>query len=126
MEDNIRYDTQKSGITAASDIALCNRVTYVLQKHYPQYEWMVMADYRSTVGVVTIQLPFTMRADNSNWGWVLHIHDLETASDTAFNKMVYRAGGDILYRLGLPRGKAPLDAATRAMYHGLNKEDRVK
>lgn len=82
----------------AAEIAICQAVGAVLQKHYPGYQWMVgISDLHA--GVVVIDLPHKPPSLRQ-FGYLLH---LANASD---EKAVMRAGGEWLERLSLARKAA--------------------
>ena len=86
------------------DIALAKRALDVLKKHYPGYLWRVGINDDSTGGVMYIMNMDINTAlwGNQNYGVVLKL-------STVFNdpglKCVANAGGEILERARLTRGR---------------------
>ncbi len=88
----------------AANFMMAKAVTDRLMQHYPGHHWAVNADIRG--GVLNI---FNMRI-SSTWGYVLVVHDWLIERVVADE--VVRAGGEILERAGLRRGR--FDAAAYA------------
>lgn len=82
------------------DIALSKWAGEALNDHYPGYPWAVHADYFG--GVMTIK---NLRAAGvyENYGYVIHPHLYASASE--LKKRIILAGGEILERAGLARGR---------------------
>lgn len=103
----------------ASDITLCRRVSDVLQRHYPDYPWMVGMHEAST-GVMVIDLPHDFKPPSlRRYAYLFHIADVED------DRKVMRAGGEWLERIGLARKKAQEWAAERARENGMDLQGAV-
>lgn len=117
-----QFMTESDGLNMqqdAADIALCKAVWEELEKYYPGHPWMVGADHFA--GVVTIQLAYEDGKDwnFSKYGHVLHINKLITPEEF---KKVRNAGGDMLERFKLFRGRAAKDAEIQARHNGIIKD----
>lgn len=88
--DEVLVDDRKG-----ADIACAKSCMELLQKHYPGWWWKVVAD--SQQGIVTINIPILMG------NWVFNIRGTELSE-----RMVIRAGGEILERFRLPRSAVDL------------------
>lgn len=86
--------------TDLADFDMAKRVGDMLNKHYPGYMWAVNVS-RET-GMITVQ-NFTLSGE---WGFYLHYTKVLEDPDL---KIVMRAGGEILERYKLSRGKANQD-----------------
>lgn len=98
----------------AADMAICKKVADVLQKHYPNYEWLVgMAD--RFAGTVTIGLPNKYVPPSlRNYGYLLHLANVDD------ERQIRNAGGEWLERIGLARARAHEWAVQQALEHGLD------
>lgn len=105
----------------AADIALCKEIYDILDTNYSGHLWQVGAN--SYTGVVDIKLLYPDgRHRVTNFGYGLRI----TALDAPFiKKKIIKAGGELLERYGLPRGRATLNTMGDAITHGLDKSGRV-
>ncbi len=86
--------------TEAEDLKMSAEVGEKLHKHYPGWAWAVHAN--TTGGVVDIWNP----ALDMKYGFRLHISDIN--SDPLL-KCVIKAGGEMLERFKMARGKFSLD-----------------
>lgn len=105
----------------AQDIALCKEIYDILDTHYSGHLWQVGANSYS--GVVDIKLLYPDgRHRVTNFGYGLKI----TALDAPFiKKKIIKAGGELLERYGLPRGRATINTIGDAITNGLDKSGRV-
>lgn len=78
----------------AADVSLAKNIADVLERHYPGHLWCVNVDSRQG-GVMVKNL-----ALSDQWGFVLHIDALDPML-----KKVVRAGGELLERWNIRRGK---------------------
>lgn len=83
-------------IVDSRDFELSQQIAVKLNQHYPGYMWGVDAVHKT--GIVQIQL----MGANMKYGMELHISDIN--SDPGLRGIVI-AGGEILERNGLTRGK---------------------
>ena len=81
------------------DMILARNIGDDLHKHYPGHLWSVFVD--SEGGVVNV---FNMRISQTH-GWRFMIKDL-TPYDTGTSKKVRDAGGEMLERANMLRGKS--------------------
>lgn len=84
------------GLRARYDLWVARRTTELLERAYPGHPWLVEAD--SGKGVVTLSLPILM---GGNWVYLIKWADLTPAR-------VVAAGGEVLERYRLPRGRFDL------------------
>lgn len=85
----------------AADFEMTKRIGQTLAQHYPKICWGVRVDHAQ--GIAMVQIPELMGATGQ---YVLKLADL--ASDPGL-KAVVRAGGEILERFRLPRGRLKVD-----------------
>lgn len=83
---------------AALDFNLAKEIAEVLHGAYPGHLWAVTSEGEK--GIATVR----NLALAGNWGFVLKLGTLYTASD--FKKQVVMAGGELLERFKLRRGSA--------------------
>lgn len=102
----------------AADLAACKLVNDILIQHYPGHPWMVGVNHKA--GTVHIELPYQDRIRTRfPYGFLLHLSSLRSEAE-ARRKVVW-AGGELLERYGLPRGRATSDAWNIAAEHGLDR-----
>ena len=87
-----------------NDYVMSKNMAEALHKHYPGHQWAVTCE--GAKGIATIRDLFL----SGQWGYILKLPEIYSGS--AFEADVIRAGGEILERFGLDRGK--LDAAQLA------------
>jgi hypothetical protein len=85
----------------ASTVLLVKRCGDILETNFPGWAWAISPDERG--GVITIR---SMRLD-ARYGYLLHIAKIQ---DDVQLKAVLRAGGELLERAGVPRGKYKYEA----------------
>lgn len=83
---------------AALDFNLSRDMAEALHKAYPGHLWAVTCEGEK--GLATVRNMML----SGNWGFVLKLSDLTTASD--WQKKVINAGGELLERYRLRRGVA--------------------
>jgi len=101
---HVRSDEPNKIITGSEAQAdmLVRRCAEVLQKHYPKYMWHVQISMdNSVVGVRCISI-------DTQYGYVLHTLQVQSDPDL---KCVVNAGGEILERAFVTRGRANADQA---------------
>ncbi len=104
---------------ALSDVAICQSVGTVLQRHFPDYPWMVGIHEQST-GVLVIDLPPDFKPPSlRQFAYLFHLSDVD--DDTK----VRNAGGEWLERLRLARARASEWAAEMARENGLDVRNAV-
>lgn len=109
--------TYSTGPTAMADEDLARAVGEDLMQHYPGHPWMVGCNHEA--GTVAVQLGYI----DTQMGILLHIQKLLAPGG---QKLAMRAGGELLERLGLPRGAATGESAVRARAHGLIQDGAVE
>lgn len=82
---------------SANDELLARQALAVLTRHYPDHDWAV--DVRSDQGIITIK----NLGLSGNWGVILHLVNVQEDDRLL---IVMRAGGEILERYRLRRGRA--------------------
>jgi hypothetical protein len=90
--------------TNANDMIMAKEIADALNAHYPKHLWAVNVDGKN--GVATIKNLLL----SGQWGYLLKLTNMFSASD--FRKDVLRAGGEILERYRVNRGR--LDEAQYA------------
>jgi hypothetical protein len=88
------------GLLLAYEEGLCKRIFEKLWEHYPMYDWKVKVDASPKMGMVSIKLP---RIHHSALGYNFPVDKL--ANDPGMG-IVVKAGGELLERFKLTRGKA--------------------
>jgi len=80
-----------------ADYAIAKQIAEILHTHYPGHLWGVTA--QSDQGIATVRnLRFS-----GNWGFVLKLRDIVTHKELV--KRTKWAGGELLERYNMPRGK---------------------
>lgn len=97
-------DDSTAAVTLAHDYALAKDMAEALMEHYPGHLWAVSAD--SETGMCDIR---AMQL-SSTWGYRLKMPKIFSAS--AFRADVIRAGGEILERFRVGRGRFNEDRYT--------------
>ena len=87
---------------AALDFNTAKDMAEALHEAYPDHAWAVTCEGRT--GLATVR----NMSLAGNWGFVLHLKTLSSASD--WKKKVIMAGGELLERFRLRRGAANQDA----------------
>jgi hypothetical protein len=85
----------------ANDYVMSMNMANTLHQHYPGHLWAVTCD--GTKGIATVR----NLGLSGKWGFVLKLKDHSTASD--WDKRIVRAGGELLERYRLTRGKLRID-----------------
>lgn len=93
---------------AAFDQRIAMAVAEILVRHYYGYTWHVVAETRQ--GIVYFSIPDLMGA---TLRWVIRLADYHDLTD----RLVMRAGGDLLERMGLRRGPMDLAEYEKAKTH---------
>jgi hypothetical protein len=104
-----------SGDTRMADQDVCIAVGEDLTKHYPGYYWMVGCDHQA--GSVQIDLQVPKPVGLERYGYRLNISTILGAGG---QQAVVRAGGELLERFGLRRGRASADTDDIVREHGLD------
>lgn len=106
----------------AKDITLCKQINDILQKHYPGHPWMVGCNHKA--GTIHIELPYLDRLRTRfPYGYMLHINKMVRPS--VVRKKTIHAGGELLERYNLARGKATENSELDAAMHGLDRSNAV-
>jgi hypothetical protein len=79
------------------DVAVAEYAFSVLDRHYPGHAWFIHVDGKQGIIIVRNQML------SNHWGYVIRSNDLISATD--FDKKLVTAGGEILERFSLARGK---------------------
>jgi hypothetical protein len=113
------------GDSKTADIAICERVSEDLAKHYPGHPWAIGANHET--GFLWIHLAYPdnrMRTADALGGasfgipgWGIHIKSLKSKYD--WNK-VMKAGGELLERYGIARGAYRDGDWQKAKEHGMD------
>lgn len=109
-----------SGATRMADQDVCIAVGEDLQKHYPDFPWMVGCNHEA--GTIAIDLGVEKPPGLERYGYLLHI---DTVLGAGGQTAVMRAGGEILERFGLRRGAAADGFRERAAENGLDVGNAV-
>ncbi len=86
-------------ILRANDEVIAKEVADLLMRHYPGFLWAVSIDSRDHVGVLDIR----NLSLHGQWGFRLTLKQYFDGLDT--RKKIVRAGGELLERYRMPRGK---------------------
>lgn len=105
---------QMVGQTMA-DIDVCCAVSEDLMATYPGYPWAVGVSHDG--GTIAIDLAVEKPPALRQFGYLLHLSSLMEAGGQA---KVRLAGGELLERYGLRRGRAQDDVQARAKENGLD------
>jgi len=108
------------GPTRMADQDVCIAVGEDLTQTYTGYFWNVGCNHEA--GVVAISLAIPGDNGNTTRGFLLH---LSTIMGPGGQKKVRAAGGELLERWGLPRGRAPQDVIERALEHGMDRGGEI-
>lgn len=84
----------------AADRQMGAQMASVLMLHYPGHKWTVVVESANGVGYVQNSLL------QSNEAWLVKLGDLKNWSDV--KKAMVLAGGEILERFGVRRGRADI------------------
>lgn len=91
---------------AANDLVMAKQMAETLHSHYPGHAWAVTCD--GATGIATVR----NLALSGNWGFTLKLTTTYSASE--FRRRIVMAGGELLERYRLTRGRFNEDA-----YRGL-------
>jgi len=89
-----------------ADKILAAEIGEILHNHYPGHLWGIFVNSEPTGGIVNI---LNLRISHK-YGYVLHLAKLYPRDDT-FKKKIIHAGGEILERANMTRGRATGDNA---------------
>jgi hypothetical protein len=103
------------GPTQMADQDVCIAVGEDLSQVYPGYPWAVGANHEA--GTVVIDLAVDKPAPFRQFAYMLH---LSSIMGPGGQRKVREAGGELLERYGLRRGRAHEDARERAKDNGLD------
>jgi len=111
------------GESQAADIALCSKVSEILNKHYLNHPWLIGCNHET--GVFSIKLLYPNKLGMiGNHGVLLHLRK-SAANHDILKKKVMRAGGELLERWKLATKKADADSYAKAKTNGLITEGVV-
>lgn len=82
-----------------TDVIMAKNMAELLHRHYPGHLWAVSCDGKFA-DVRNLAL-------SGNWGWRIAVAKLSSGSE--FDKKVVKAGGELLERYNLARGKFNVD-----------------
>jgi hypothetical protein len=97
MVRDVKPEIAEEDIVKPNDVILAKQIADVLVEHYPGHPWMVHVDSAQGVAYVREQI-LSMRH-----GYVIRLPDIYSASQLVQAAM--RAGGEILERFGMTRGR---------------------
>jgi len=100
------------------DIAMSKWAGEILNDFYPGHPWAVHADHLGGIMVIKNLAAAGIYAD---YGYVIHPQKYPTAS--YLKARIIQAGGEILERAGLPRGRA--DGTPVTTVDGIAKKDQL-
>lgn len=121
MESHVQIDGHT--VHDLADIELCQDVGAILEQHYPGHFWMVGCNHEA--GTLHIELGYTEKTvKRFPYGYLLHIHNLQN-HDTRKKKVVF-AGGELLERYGLKRGRANRHAFADVKAKGIDKAGMIQ
>lgn len=104
----------------------CMAALRELHHYYAGHPWCAGAQVTPTGGVVYISLMYTDEVGRllmSGRKYVLKLDEIGTSAE-AWTKEIMRAGGEVLERLGLPRGPYQDGAMMDARSHGFDTATR--
>lgn len=104
-----------------ADEDICRAIGEDLTQTYPGYLWQVGCNHDAGVATILLIVPTATRADQAK-GFMIH---LDTVVGPGGSKKVRDAGGEVLERWGLPRGRAPSDYMAQAGEHGLDTANSI-
>lgn len=107
--------TASEGDRAMADIDVCLAVSEDLNRHYPGHPWAVGCDHNA--GTVAIDIAMPKPPALKLFGYLLHI---STCIGPGGQAAVMRAGGELLERYGIRRGRATNESRDVALEHGLD------
>jgi len=113
-------DVESSGPRAMADRDVCIAIGEDLTQTYPGYIWNVGCNHEA--GAAQIMLVIPSVTGNQSMGFLIH---LSTVMGPGGRQKVLAAGGEVLERWGLPRGRAPTDMVQRANEHGLDQGNMI-
>lgn len=82
---------------AANDLVMAKQMAETLHSHYPGHAWAVTCD--GATGIATVR----NLALSGNWGFTLKLTTTYSASE--FRRRIVMAGGELLERYRLTRGR---------------------
>lgn len=103
------------------DADLCRKISDILMMHYPEHLWMVGADHQA--GMIYVELPYDSVIRNFQFGFNMHISKLGNAR--TMEKKVMKAGGELLERFKLKRGRADDGFLSLAKENGLDTSGKI-
>lgn len=112
---------ESSGETANADAEVCRKVGEILDSFYPNHGWFVGCANQAT-GAVVIDLPYRKPAHLRHFGYLLHRSSIEAPDHV---KRIVRAGGELLERFGLVRGRKTEASFMKALENGLDAGNAV-
>lgn len=119
MNDDLLVNEISSGENDLKDIELCRRIADVLLKHYPGHVWNVEAN-TETGGVANIKLNYPDKLGIlPKFGFRLHIDKLN-------DDKIMRAGGELLERYKLARGRASAYSMMDAINNGCDRAGEMR
>lgn len=103
----MQLETMGHGDLMVADLALGKKIMEVLEKHYTFHNWFV--DVNLQAGHCSIQLMYegnNLEKRIWKYGFLLHVKDLLTLDEIAFEKKIMSCGGEVLERYGITRRRA--------------------
>lgn len=102
------------------DIELCKSVARVLLDHYPDHMWHVEANSDPGVRMIDIKLNYVDKLG------LLPKFGFKMMIDNAWPNRIMLAGGELLERYRLARGRASQYAAFDAMKNGIDRHGEIR
>lgn len=93
---------------AGFDMSVAQGMGILLNRHYFGYEWKTYADTKQ--GIVGFSIPELM---GPTLHYVINLKKWDYMSDS-YTQLIIEKGGELLERMGLPRGKADMTAILEA------------
>jgi len=122
---NTHIETTGYGPSVFQDLDLGKKVLSILEKFYSGHAWFVNSMTES--GYITIQLMYT-GADSKLrvWKFGVLLHTNKLGTDLEMEKKIKNAGGEILERYRMARGKFTTQGYANFLKNGVDTTEMVK
>ena len=112
-----------TGENAMAEQDLCRAVSETLMDHYPGYAWGVGCTLQSGMVAITLMVPLAdVAGSNARPGYLIRIQNCYGPGGV---KRVIDAGGELLERWKLNRGRAPADWVDLAWENGQDRSHEI-